>query len=58
MKGLNEKDLITVILALEDAIDMCELNIASCETMTKARNLQRSVKEYQDLHDKLKNKKV
>ena len=53
MKGLNEKDLITVILALEDAIDMCELNIASCETMTKARNLQRSVKEYQDLHDKL-----
>jgi len=52
MKGLNEKDLITVILALEDAIDMCELNITFYGT-TRTKRFQKSIEKYQDLHDKL-----
>ena len=57
MKGLDEKNLITVILALEDAIDMCELNITFYGT-TRTKRFQKSIEKYQDLHDKLKNKKV
>lgn len=51
MKGLNEKDLITTLQALEEAIDSREYKYASCNTEAEAkRNLKRK-KKYQDLYN-------
>ena len=53
MKGLDEKNLRTVILALDYAIDKCDYDIAGANDMKEANKLIKLKKEFKKLYNGL-----